>query len=588
MTGDRIERRLAAILAADVAGFSALMERNEEGTYSRIGTLRREVIEPRLSEHHGRLIKTTGDGFLAEFASPIAALRCALSIQESLFDDPNALRLRIGINLGDVIIEQGGDVYGEGINVAARLEGLADPGGILISGKIHSEVEGKVTADFEDLGERQVKNISRPIRMYAVRPTEAVATPSEAVAAAGMKTFSLPDKPSIAVLPFQNMSGDPEQEYFADGMVEEIITALSRFKSLFVIARNSSFTYKGKAVDIKRVGRELGVRYVLEGSVRKSGGHVRITGQLIEAGTGTHLWADKFDGELKEVFELQDLVTANVVSVIAPKIQQSEIERARAKPTDRLDSYDFFLRGIAAYADRSKWGTAELRDWFKKASERDPDYAAAQVMLAYCALSKQATLGVPLSAEERAEAIQIAERASALAIDDSFVLSRAAHIFVYLGQDYDRAEAMIEEAVALNTNDAAAWAFRGWISLMCVEPARAIESFERRLQLSPLDPGRASSWNGMSFAHFLLGEYDQGCAIAAKALAMSADAHTLCALIMNHVAAKRFDEARKSAERLLQLRPDFRASHARKSFPTKTVEWGDRMVAVLREAGVPE
>src|SRR5450759_2611987 len=267
------------------------MERDEEGTYSRIGSLRREVIEPRLSEHHGRLIKTTGDGFLAEFASPIAALRCALAIQSSQLDDPNALRLRIGLNLGDVIIEESGDVYGEGVNVAARLEALADPGGILISGKIHSEVEGKVTADFEDRGEQQVKNITRPVRIYAVRPvgaswglTAAMSAPDAA------QPLQLPDTPSIAVLPFQNMSGDPEQEYFADGMVEEIITALSRFKSLFVIARNASFTYKGKAVDIQQVGRELGVRYVLEGSVRKAGDRVRITGQLIDSETGAHLW----------------------------------------------------------------------------------------------------------------------------------------------------------------------------------------------------------------------------------------------------------------------------------------------------------
>src|ERR1035437_7152494 len=281
-------RRLAAILAADVAGFSALMERDEEGTFARIGTLRREVIEPRLSEHQGRLIKTTGDGFLIEFASPIAALRCALAIQANLTNDPDALRLRIGINLGDVIIEEGGDLYGEGVNVAARLEALAEPGGILISGKIHGEVEGKVEAWFEDRGEQQVKNITRPVRIYAVRPAGG-ASPSAATIPSQLdpgKSLPLPDKPSIAVLPFQNVSGDPEQEYFADGIVEDIITALSRVKWFFVIARNSSFTYQGRAVDVRQVGRELGVRYVLEGSIRKSGNRVRITGQLIEAATG--------------------------------------------------------------------------------------------------------------------------------------------------------------------------------------------------------------------------------------------------------------------------------------------------------------
>jgi adenylate cyclase len=303
LTGPRIERRLAAILAADVAGFSALMERDEEGTYARIGSLRREVIEPRLSEHQGRLIKTTGDGFLAEFASPIAALRCALAIQSTQLDDPNALRLRIGLNLGDVIIEEGGDVYGEGVNVAARLEGLADPGGILISGKIHSEVEGKVTANFEDRGEQQVKNITRPVRVYAVRSaTAAIKSASTIATIDNLRPLALPDKPSIAVLPFQNMSGDPEQEYFADGMVEDIITELSRFKGLLVIARNSTFTYKNQSVDLKKVGRELGVNYVLEGSVRRVGSRVRITAQLIEVQTGGHVWAERYDRELTDIF----------------------------------------------------------------------------------------------------------------------------------------------------------------------------------------------------------------------------------------------------------------------------------------------
>jgi adenylate cyclase len=332
-------RRLAAILAADVVGFSALMERDEEGTYTRIGSLRREVIEPRLSEHQGRLIKTTGDGILAEFASPVAALRCAVAIQDHLFSMPDAFQLRIGLNLGDVIVQDDGDVYGEGINVAARLESMADPGGILISGKVHSEVEGKLDFDFKDRGDQQLKNISKPVRIYAVHQAVAAMTSPKAISAVGnSKTLPIPDKPSIAVLPFQNMSGDPEQDYFADGMVEDIITALSRFKSLFVIARNSSFAYKGMAVDIKQVGRELGVRYVLEGSVRKSANRLRITGQLIEAATGAHLWADKIDGELQDIFELQDRITSNVVGIVAPTIEQAEIERAKHKPTERLDS----------------------------------------------------------------------------------------------------------------------------------------------------------------------------------------------------------------------------------------------------------
>src|SRR5476651_1359758 len=335
-----------------------------------------------------RLIKTTGDGFLAEFASPIAALRCAIAIQGDLSNDTGPLRIRIGLNLGDVIVEDSGDVYGEGVNVAARLEALCDPGGILISGKIHSEVDGKIDASFEDRGEQQVKNITRPVQMYAVRP---------AGAAEVAMSLPLPDKPSIAVLPFQNMSGDPDQEYFADGMVEDIITALSRFKSLFVIARNSSFAYKGKTVDIKQVGRELGVRYVLEGSVRKAGNRVRITGQLIEAGTNRHLWADRFDGALEDVFGLQDQVTSSVVSLIAPEVEKAEIERATRKATERLDSHDLFMRGMAlVYKDQYQ----PARDFFVRALERDSDYGAACAMAAVTLMLEQGARGVPLAAEE--------------------------------------------------------------------------------------------------------------------------------------------------------------------------------------------
>jgi TolB-like protein/class 3 adenylate cyclase/Tfp pilus assembly protein PilF len=586
LTGERVERRLAAILAADVAGFSALMERDEEGTYSRIGSLRREVIEPRLSEHHGRLIKTTGDGFLAEFASPIAALRCALAIQSSQLDDPNALRLRIGLNLGDVIIEEGGDVYGEGVNVAARLEGLADPGGILISGKIHSEVEGKLTADFEDRGEQQVKNITRPVRIYAVRSATAAIRPVSSVTAIdNARPLALPDRPSIAVLPFQNMSGDPEQEYFADGMVEDIITALSRFKFLFVIARNSSFMYKGKAIDIKQVGRKLGVRYILEGSVRKAGGRVRITGQLIEAATDRHLWADKFDGALEDVFGLQDQVTSSVVSFIAPKLEQAEIERTRQKPTDRLDSYDLYLRGMALVYRREK--LPEAREFFKKAFQQDVEYGAAYAMAAWTLLLQQAISGVPLTAEMRADAVRLANRGSKVANDDALAMARCGHVLTYLGHEYDRGASMVEQAVALNPNLAIAWYSRGWVALMCGEAERSIESFDRMIRLSPLDPLRAGAWNGSSFASFCLCRYEDGCASAMKSIQLVTDVHTLGAYIVNAVRAGRTTEAREAVGQLLKLQPDFRASDARETFPIRVREVQERISAALQDAGLP-
>jgi TolB-like protein/class 3 adenylate cyclase/tetratricopeptide (TPR) repeat protein len=584
-----VERRLAAILAADVAGFSALMERDEEGTYSRIGKLRREVIEPRLSEHQGRLIKTTGDGFLAEFASPIAALHCALAIQRNQMEDPNALQVRIGLNLGDVIIEDGGDVYGEGVNVAARLEALADPGGILISGKIHSEVEGKVEATFEDRGEQQVKNITRPVRIYAVRSaTAAISFASTIAAIDNVRPLALPDKPSIAALPFQNMSGDPEQEYFADGMVEDIITALSRFKSLFVIARNSSFTYKGKAVDIKQVGRELGVRYVLEGSVRKAGNRVRITGQLIEADTDRHIWADKFDGGLEDIFDLQDQVTSSVVGLIAPKLEQAEIERAKHKPTEKLDSYDFYLRGIELVSTRTLAPLTEALGLFTKAFERDPDYAAAYAMAAWTILMQQAISGVPLTNEERADAIRLANLGATKGIDDAFALSRSAHVLTYLGHEYDRGASLVEQAVALNPNLANAWHSRGWVLLMCEENERSLESFDRMIRLSPLDPLRVRAWNGMAFALFSLGRYEEGFVSASKAIQFLTEAHSMGAYIVNAVRSGHSLEAREAVARLLKLQPDFLTSHAQKAFPVRSQETKDRMAAALREAGLPE
>jgi adenylate cyclase len=579
-----VQRRLAAILAADIVGFSSLMERDEEGTYTRVGRLRHELIEPSLSEHQGRLIKTTGDGFLAEFASPIAALRCAIAIQGELSSNPGPLRMRIGINLGDVLVEQSGDVYGEGVNVAARLEALCDPGGILISGKIHSEVDGKVEAAFQDRGEQQVKNISRPVRIYAVSPARegetSTASPNDV-----KKSLQLPDKPSIAVLPFQNMSGDPDQEYFADGMVEDIITALSRFKSLFVIARNSSFTYKGKAVDIKQVGRELGVRYVLEGSVRKSGDRVRITAQLIEAATDRHLWADKFDGALEDVFDLQDQVTSSVVGLIAPKLDQAEIERARQKPTDSLDSYDFFLRGMALVNKRR---FSEARVFFKRAFERDPDYGAAYAMAASTLMFEQAVSGVPLTGEALADAIRLAQLASRTGSDDAFTLARSGHVLAYLGGEYDRGTAMVEHAVALNPNLAIAWYSRGWVTMMCGEAERAIESFDRMIRLSPLDPLRVSAWNGSSFAFFCLGRYEDGCVSAAKSIQVVADAHTLVAYIVNAIGARRSAEAQQAAARLLRSQPDFRAKRAGDAFPTRSLDHRNQIIAALREAGLPE
>jgi TolB-like protein/class 3 adenylate cyclase len=340
------QRRLAAIVSADVAGYSRLMGRDESGTLAALKELRREVVDPRIAKHNGRIVKTTGDGLLLEFASVVDAVRCVIEVQTAMAEknavvpEDRRIALRVGVNIGDIIID-GDDIFGDGVNIAARLQEIAPPGGLCLSGRAHDDVRDRLNAPFVEMGAQTLKNIARPIPVWSWSPDgmagESVSAP----------VLALPDKPSIAVLPFQNMSGDPEQEYFVDGLVEEITTALSRFKSLFVIARNSSFTYKGRSVDIKQVCRELGVRYVLEGSVRKAANRLRINGQLIDAPTGGHLWADHFDGVLEDVFELQDRVTSSVVGAIAPKLEQAETKRAMRKPTESLDAYDFFLRAMA-------------------------------------------------------------------------------------------------------------------------------------------------------------------------------------------------------------------------------------------------
>ena len=372
MPEDQVDRRLAAILAADVAGYSRRMGIDEEGTLRQLKAHRKELVDPKITEHRGHIVKTTGDGMLVEFVSVVDAVRCAVDIQRGMVErnvevpTDKRIEFRVGINVGDIISDDN-DIYGDGVNVAARLEALAEPGGIMVSRTVHDQVRDKLSFGFEDMGEQTVKNIARPIGVHRVQISE-LAAPS--VTKSGVVTSS--SRPSIAVLPFVNMSGDPEQEYFADGIVEEIITALSHMRWLAVIARNSSFTYKGRNVDVKQVGRELGVRYVLEGSVRKSGNRLRITGQLIDASNGTHLWADRFDGEIKDIFELQDQITASVVSTIAPKLEQAEIERARRKPTENLDAYDYFLRGMASLHQMTKESSDEALRLFYRSIDFEP------------------------------------------------------------------------------------------------------------------------------------------------------------------------------------------------------------------------
>jgi adenylate cyclase len=570
-------RRLAAIFAADVAGFSAMMERDEEGTAARIRALRAEVIEPALARHHGRLVKTTGDGFLAEFASPVEAVRSALAIQDQLAS-ANGVSLRIGINLGDIIIEDDGDVFGDGVNVAARLEQIAKPGTICISDEVHRYVAGKVDRPFEDKGEQQVKNISRPVRVYALsgfRPLQSEPKP-----------LPLPDKPSIAVLPFTNMSGDREQEYLCDGLVDDIITALSRVKWFFVIARNSSFTYKGRAVDIRQVGRELGVRYVLEGSIRKAGGRLRITGQLLEASTGNHVWADRFEGDVVDVFELQDRITESVARAIEPGVRMAEVARARAK-TDNLDAYDLYLRASAELYDWNAESFQRAEGLLRKAIEQDGNYAEALATLAICIGTAGIDGWKPLE-PAIGEGLSLARRAAKLDHASAEVLAVAAHAEAFYRGSYERSEELAARALQLNPNSTQVRNYCGSAYCYGGDSDRAIEHLEAARRINPVDPRGFATMMSLGAAHFWAKRFEETVSWTRRVLVQ----HPNHSIAKRYLAASlahlgRIEEARDVIADLLRSQPQSSLSRSRKS----TFRYGWMMelyIDGLRKAGLPE
>jgi TolB-like protein/class 3 adenylate cyclase len=476
-------RRLAAILAADVAGYSRLIGADEEGTLNRLRAIRGEVVDPSITQYRGRIVKTTGDGLLVEFTSVVDALRCATEIQSAMAEHnvriaiEERIEFRMGINVGDVVVEDG-DIFGDGVNVAARLEGLADPGGICLSARVQEDAAGRLDVAFDDLGEQSFKNISRSIRVYRVRLSATRSTPGGAPIEA---TLSLPDKPSIAVLPFANMSGDTEQEYFVDGMVEEIITALSRIRWLFVIARNSSFTYKGQTVDVKQVGRELGVRYVLEGSVRKAGQKVRITGQLIDALTGTHLWADRFDGSLEDIFDLQDKVAINVAGVIEPALQAAEMRRSAARPTTDLSAYDLYLRALAVFFPITKERIFEALGLLSQAIAIDRHYAPALSWAANCHRYIVRDGWAEEPETSRRKACDLARLALQAGENDPTILADAAQVLAYFGAMIG----LVDRALTLNPSFARGWYVSGILRLWAGQPDLAIEHVETALRLSP-------------------------------------------------------------------------------------------------------
>ena len=521
-------------------------------------------------------------------------MQCAIEAQTALagantgVPPDKCINFRIGIHIGDVMVRSG-DLFGDGVNIAARLQTLATPGTVCISGATYDQVRKVLPLAFVDLGVQQVKNIQEPIRVYQV------SAPSETQQAARVRVAGaespppLPDKPSIAVLPFQNMSGDPEQEYFSDGMVEDIITALSRFKSLFVISRNSSFTYKGMVVDIKQVGRELGVRYVLEGSVRKAGNKVRITGQLIDATTGAHLWADRFDGPLDDIFELQDKVTSSVVAAIAPRLEQAEIDRSECEPTESLDAVDLYYRAVHSYRSYTREGNEAALRLIRQAISLDPNFAAAYGVALACFSQRFDESWMEHVDEEITEAKQYALRAVELGADDAFALSRAAHFFGQQLKDAETADTIVDQAIIVNPNLSEAWRIRGHISIYLGRHEAAAQQFQHAMRLNPLDPEIYKAQTGLAMANFLLRQFEIALSWATKSLAHQKKyAIPVLFAVASSAMLGRIADAKALLAHSNASGNPLTISRFKKRTPLKRQEDVDLLTEAYRLAGMPE
>jgi adenylate cyclase len=587
-----LERKLAAILAADVVGYSRLMGEDEAGTLERLNCLRRELVQPKITERKGRIVKLMGDGLLAEFPSVVEAVQCAVDIQrgmnerESEITDERRIRLRIGVNLGDIIVE-GADIYGDGVNIAARLEGLADPGTICVSGTVFDHIKAKVDLDFEDLGEQEIKNIEQPIQVYRIALNTGMDAKTATDTLIGSATaLKLPDKPSIAVLPFNNMSGDPEQEYFADGITEDIITALSKIKKLFVVARNSTFTYKGQAVDVKRVGREQGVRYVLEGSVRRGGDRLRITAQLIDAATGNHLWAERYDRESNDLFALQDEITREVTSALQVELTEGEQARLWASGTKNLEAWELVVQAIHLIHRHHREGVHEARRLLERALRLDENYASAWEMLGISHWTDAINEGWSDSRDASlARALEANDRALTIDPSNPDTLASLGLIKLTSG-NHDEALALSKKSVALAPNLANNMAIASVISVYCGKPREALELVRKAMRLCPIYP----IWYlyPLTRAFWFMGKTDEAIAAARSAIERDPElsiSHKLHAIVLTD--AGRDAEAQRAAAEVLRLEPNFsvEAWAARRGTPT---ELSIREAEALRKAGLPD
>jgi adenylate cyclase len=593
LAGEPLERRLAAVLAADVAGYSRLMGRDEERTHANLKSSRKTLFDPAIAAHRGRIVKTTGDGMLVEFASAVDAARCAVEVQCSMAaqnaDVPQDTRIefRIGIHVGDIIIDDN-DIFGDGVNIAARLEGIAEPGGICISDDAHRQIRGKIDFAFDDIGEQTLKNIVEPMRAWHIRLAgEAAPAIRSSPPPIRVQDLALPDKPSIVVLPFDNMSAEAGQDYLADGIVEAITAALSCIRSFFVIARSSAFTYKGRATNARDIGKELGVAYLLEGSVQKAGNRLRIIVQLIETEGGAHVWSSQFDGAIEDFFDLEDRITEQVAGALQPSIRIAEIERSRRKRPQDLGSYDFTMRAMPHVWALEKDESVKALELLEKALVIDPQYPLALSLAGWCHAQRSVYNWADDIAGSQAMARTLAERAAAMSGDDPIILAvlGAVHTFVH---NHGTARVLLERAVTLDPNAAWAWSRLGWIENYADQPQKAIRNFERALRLSPIDPMNFNNYVGIGSAHEVAQEYNEAAALYRRALGERPNAswiyRNLAAALSG---AGRVEEAKQAFADLMHSYPDLTVSKFKQAMVFSAPVL-DRMAENLRKLGLPE
>jgi adenylate cyclase len=579
----RVQRRLAAILVADVVGYSRLMRSDEALTLERLRRLRSDLLDPKLDEYSGRLVKSTGDGLIAEFHSAVDAVQYAVEVQRTIRDSqamaetPAYLMLRIGINVGDVVVE-GDDLFGDGVNVAARIEGIASDGGICISATVHDQVKDKMDLVFEDRGLREVKNIAEPVRTFSIRLD----------GGPGMRPLprqTIADAPSIAVLPFDNMSGDVEQDYFSDGITEDIITDLSKISSLLVIARNSSFTYKGRAVDVKQVARELGVRHVLEGSVRRAGNRVRVTAQLIDGSTGGHVWAERYDRVLEDIFAIQDEITLAIVSELKVRLKLDEKDRLGVRPAPNADAYDLTLRGRELLNNVTRERYEEAVRMFEKAIALDPDLTFARSGLAFASILGYVNNWTPNPEETLDAALRTARRAVELGPEDALA-HRALAVSLLWRREMEEACAVLGRATELAPNDAETLVTHGNMLVYMHQPDAAIESLEKAVRLNPRFP---DMWmHFMAHAHFMRGDYQRAERLLRERIASSPNtdiSRVLLASALGHLGDR--DEARRVWDEVFVVNPSYSLEHRARILPYKDPSDWERVLEGLAKAGLP-